>query len=104
MHESTVSRVTANKYMQTPHGLFEMKYFFNSSVRRTEGGEDVASETVKEKIRTIIKSEDPNNPYSDQEIANMLEKEGIRIARRTVAKYREMMNILPSHKRKKPTF
>jgi len=57
---------------------------------------------VKEKIRSIVKSEDPNNPYSDQEIADMLKKEGIKIARRTVAKYREMMNILPSHKRRKP--
>lgn len=103
MHESTVSRVTANKYMQTPHGLFEMKYFFNSSIQ-SEAGEDVASETVKEKIRTIIKGENPANPYSDQEIANILKREGIIIARRTVAKYREMMNILPSHKRKKPLF
>jgi len=101
MHESTISRVTANKYMQTPHGLFEMKYFFNSSVKRVEG-DDIASESVKEKIRSIVKSEDPNNPYSDQEIADMLKKEGIKIARRTVAKYREMMNILPSHKRRKP--
>jgi RNA polymerase sigma-54 factor len=103
MHESTVSRVTANKYMQTPHGLFEMKYFFNSSIQR-EVGEDIASESVKEKIRAIIKSEDPNNPYSDQEIVNILKKEGIKIARRTIAKYREMMNILPSHKRKKTLF
>ncbi|MCX7822327.1 MAG: RNA polymerase factor sigma-54 [Syntrophobacterales bacterium] len=103
MHESTISRVTANKYMQTPHGLFEMKYFFNSSIQR-EAGEDVASETVKEKIRAIIKAEDPSNPYSDQEIVNILKEEGIIIARRTVAKYREIMNILPSHKRKKLLF
>lgn len=103
MHESTISRVTANKYMQTPHGLFEMKYFFNSSIQR-EIGEDIASETVKEKIRAIIKTEDPASPYSDQDIVNILKKEGIVIARRTVAKYREMMNILPSHKRKKPLF
>ncbi len=103
MHESTVSRVTANKYMQTPHGLFEMKYFFNSSIQSL-AGEDIASESVKEKIRAIIKNEDPARPYSDQEIVEILKKEGIKIARRTVAKYREMMNILPSHKRKKLLF
>ncbi len=103
VHESTVSRVTANKYMQTPHGLFEFKYFFSSGIRKDDG-EDIASEIVKEKIRDIIKREDPSSPYSDSEIAEMLMKDGIKIARRTVAKYREMMNILPSHKRKKPLF
>ncbi len=103
MHESTISRVTTNKYMQTPHGIFELKYFFNSSIRKS-GGDEIASESVKEKIRNIIKGEDPKKPYSDKAIAEILKKEGIRIARRTVAKYREMMGILPSHKRKKPVF
>ncbi len=103
MHESTISRVTTNKYMQTPHGIFELKYFFNSSIRKT-GGDEIASESVKEKIRQIIKNEDPAKPYSDKAIADILKKEGIKIARRTVAKYREMMGILPSHKRKKPVF
>ncbi|SFN01219.1 RNA polymerase factor sigma-54 [Thermodesulforhabdus norvegica] len=103
MHESTISRVTTNKYMQTPHGIFELKYFFNSSIRKT-GGDEIASESVKEKIRAIIKNENPQKPFSDQEIAKILKQEGIRIARRTVAKYREMLGILPSHKRKKPVF
>lgn len=101
MHESTISRVTTNKYMQTPHGIFELKYFFNSSIRKT-GGDEIASESVKEKIRTIIRNEDPERPYSDQEIKILLKKDGINIARRTIAKYREMMGILPSHKRRNP--
>jgi len=103
MHESTVSRVTTNKYMQTPHGIFELKYFFNSSIKK-DGGEEIASESVKEKIRNIIREEDPSNPLSDKAIAEKLKEEGIRIARRTVAKYREMMGILPSHKRRRPKF
>jgi RNA polymerase sigma-54 factor len=100
MHESTISRVTANKYMDTPHGIFELKYFFNSSINSVLG-EAVASESVKERIRQLIKGEDPTKPYSDQEIVEILERENIRIARRTVAKYREMLSLLPSSKRKK---
>ena len=100
MHESTISRVTANKYMDTPHGIFELKYFFNSSINSVLG-EAVASESVKERIRQLIKGEDTTKPYSDQEIVEILEGENIRIARRTVAKYREMLNILPSSKRRK---
>jgi RNA polymerase sigma-54 factor len=100
MHESTISRVTSNKYMDTPHGIFELKYFFNSSINSVRG-EAVASESVKERIRQIVKDEDSANPYSDQEIVEILEKENIKIARRTVAKYREMTNILPSSKRRK---
>ncbi len=100
MHESTISRVTTNKYMHTPQGIFELKYFFNSSINSVVG-EAVASESVKERIRQLIKEEDPAKPYSDKEIVDLLKKENIRIARRTVAKYREMMGILPSHKRKK---
>jgi len=101
MHESTVSRVTTNKYVHTPRGLFELKFFFNSSISRT-GGEDLASEAVKAKIRDIIASEDPDDPLSDANIADRLEEQGnIEIARRTVAKYREKMGILSSTKRKK---
>lgn len=100
MHESTISRVTSNKYMHTPHGIFELKYFFNSSINSVRG-EAVASESVKDRIRQIIKEEDGAKPFSDQEIVELLEKENIKIARRTVAKYREMLNILPSSKRRK---
>ncbi len=101
MHESTVSRATANKFVHTPHGLFELKYFFQSSLK-VGNGEDVASESVKEKIRGIIATEDPKKPYSDQQIAKFLGGEAIGIARRTVAKYREAMGILPSSKRRQP--
>jgi RNA polymerase sigma-54 factor len=100
MHESTISRVTANKYMDTPHGIFELKYFFNSSINSVMG-EAVASESVKERIRQLIKEENSAKPYSDQDIVDMLEKENISIARRTVAKYREVLGLLPSNKRKK---
>ena len=101
MHESTVSRATANKYVNTPHGLFDLKYFFQSGLK-AGNGEDVASETVKDKIRTIISAEDPRKPHSDQYIARLLSQESIGIARRTVAKYREAMRILPSSKRRQP--
>src|SRR6266511_6429026 len=101
MNESTISRVTTNKYVETPQGLFELKYFFNSSIRRV-ADEDIASESVKQAIKKIIEEEDKSNPYSNQAIVEMLEKkEGIQIARRTVAKYREMLGILASSKRKK---
>jgi RNA polymerase sigma-54 factor len=101
MHESTISRVTTNKYMHTPQGLFELKYFFNSSIRRV-GEEDIASESVKQAIKKLIEEEDKSNPVSDQAVVEMLEKnEGIKIARRTVAKYREMLGILASSKRKR---
>jgi RNA polymerase sigma-54 factor len=102
MHESTVSRATANKYVDTPQGVFELKFFFQSGIRGGNG-EDVASEYVKEKIRGIITSEDPQKPYSDQHIAAMLSADShIEIARRTVAKYREAMGILPSSQRRQP--
>ncbi len=103
MHESTISRVTANKYMHTPHGIFELKYFFNSSINSVVG-EAIASESVKERIRQIVKEEDAKKPYSDNEIVDILEKENIQIARRTVAKYREMLGILPSSKRKRASW
>ncbi len=99
MHESTISRVTTNKYAYTPQGLFELKYFFNSSIERT-GGESMASASVKEKIRLLIENEDPNHPLSDEKIAATLQDSNIQIARRTVAKYRKVLNILPSNKRK----
>jgi RNA polymerase sigma-54 factor len=99
MHESTVSRVTTNKYVHTPQGIFELKYFFNSSIGRFDG-EAIASESVKEKIRKIIANEDNRRPLSDQRIAEMLKSANIDIARRTVTKYRESMNILSSTKRR----
>jgi RNA polymerase sigma-54 factor len=99
MHESTVSRVTTNKYVHTPQGIYELKYFFNSSISRFEG-EAVASESVKEKIRKIIADEDPGKPMSDQRIAEVLKSANIDIARRTVTKYREAMNILSSTQRR----
>jgi len=99
MHESTVSRVTTNKYVHTSQGIFELKFFFNSSINRTDG-EAIASESVKEKIRKIIAAEDPRRPLSDQRIAEMLKAGQIDIARRTVTKYREAMNLLSSTKRR----
>ena len=99
MHESTVSRVTTNKYVQTPHGVYELKFFFNSSIR-TSDGEAIASESVKEKIKTIIAGEDSSRPLSDQRIAELLKAEHINIARRTVTKYREALRILSSTRRR----
>ena len=100
MHESTISRVTTNKYVQTPQGLFELKYFFNSGISTTEG-ESIASESVKNKIREIISSENPKRPYSDQKMVELLRQHGIDIARRTVTKYREMLGIGSSTERKR---
>jgi len=100
MHESTVSRVTSNKYVHTPQGIFELKYFFNSGINKVDGGE-VASESVKQKIREICQTEPGDHPYSDQRIVELLKVHNIDIARRTVAKYREMLGILPSSKRRK---
>lgn len=101
MHESTISRVTTNKYAHTPQGVFELKYFFNSAVNSLDG-DSVASESVKEHIRNIIKAENRAKPFSDQEIAEILREFNINVARRTVAKYRESLAILPSRKRKVP--
>jgi RNA polymerase sigma-54 factor len=100
MHESTVSRVTTSKYVHTPQGIFELKYFFNSSIARTSG-DDIASEAVKNHIKQLVGAEDAKNPYSDQRIVELLKSQGIEIARRTVAKYREVLGVLPSSKRKK---
>ncbi len=100
MHESTVSRVTTSKYVHTPQGLFELKYFFNSGINKTDG-DKLASESVKLKIKKMISEESPQKPLSDQKIVELLKDHGIKIARRTVAKYRDMLKILPSSKRKK---
>lgn len=99
MHESNISRVTTNKYVHTPHGILGLKYFFNSGLA-SDDGESIASESVKNKIAEILQKEDPRKPYSDQDIALKLKAQGINIARRTVTKYREMMGILSSSKRK----
>ena len=99
MHESTISRVTTNKYVHTPQGIFELKYFFNSSINGV-GGENIASESVRDHIKSLISSENPKAPLSDQAIVKALGERGINIARRTVAKYREMLKIPSSSKRK----
>ena len=99
MHESTVSRVTTNKYAHTPQGIFELKYFFNSSINRVDG-DAIASESVKEKIRQLIAREDPRDPLSDQKLAEVLKSSNIDIARRTVTKYREQLGIPVARLRK----
>ncbi len=101
MHESTVSRVTTSKYVHTPQGIYELKYFFNSGINSSDGGDALASESVKLKIKDLVSKESAKNPLSDQKIAELLTKDGVQIARRTVAKYREMLKILPSSQRKK---
>ena len=98
--ESTVSRVTKGKYMYTPLGTFELKYFFNAGIGGKNGGIDIASESLKLKIKELIDNEDKKRPLSDQKIADLLSRSDIKVARRTVAKYRESMNLLPSSKRK----
>jgi RNA polymerase sigma-54 factor len=101
MHESTVSRVTTAKYVHTPQGIYELKYFFNSGISSSSGGEDLASESVKMKLKELVAKEDPKKPLSDQKLVDLLKNEGIDIARRTVAKYRDVLKILPSSQRKK---
>lgn len=99
LHESTVSRVTSGKYVQTPRGVFELKYFFTSGLR-TDSGEDASSLAVKEQIKDIVEDESRQSPLSDQDIAERLSANGVKIARRTVAKYREELGILAAHRRK----
>ena len=99
MHESTVSRVTTNKYVHTPQGIYELKFFFNSGIS-SSSGDDLASQAVKSKIKELVDAEDAKRPHSDQKIVELLKKGGINIARRTVAKYREQMGILSSSQRK----
>lgn len=100
MNVATISRVANDKYVQTPHGVFEIKYFFNAGVPQ-DSGEDLSKRMVKEKIETLIKNESTSRPLSDQEIFQMLSNEGIQIARRTVSKYREELKILPARFRKR---
>jgi len=100
MHESTVSRVVSNKYMHTPRGLFLMKYFFHSGID-SDTGEDISSLTVKKKIQSYIEGEDPRKPLSDSKIMKILNDEGINIARRTVAKYRDQLGILSARMRRR---
>jgi len=99
MHESTISRVTTNKYVETPQGLFELKFFFHSGIASGDG-EMVSSVSVKKMIQDLLANEDPSKPLSDQEVAQILKGRGLVIARRTVAKYREELGILPSHQRR----
>ena len=99
VHETTVSRAVSGKYMQTPQGVFEMKYFFTSGIP-TIGGENLSNTSVKDMIDELFRKEDSHRPLSDQEVVKMLGDRGISIARRTVAKYRSELNILPSNLRK----
>ncbi|OFZ70430.1 MAG: hypothetical protein A3K03_12270 [Bdellovibrionales bacterium RIFOXYD1_FULL_44_7] len=100
VHESTVSRITTNKYVYTPQGIFELKYFFTSGIDQGDG-DVISSKKIKDYIKKLIDTEDKKRPLTDLQIKNMLkEAEQIKVARRTVAKYREAMNLLPSNKRK----
>lgn len=101
MHESTISRVTSNKYVETPLGVYELKFFFSSTIQSVDGSDDLAGEAVKIKLRRMISGEDSLKPLSDQRLVELLEEDGISIARRTVAKYREQMGILSSSKRRR---
>ncbi|MFQ5508580.1 MAG: RNA polymerase factor sigma-54 [Leptospirillia bacterium] len=103
MHESTISRVTTHKYMHTPQGIFELKYFFNSGLSRVGGyGPEVSSVSVREMIRQLVAEEDPQKPLKDQEIVKILQSRNVEVARRTVAKYRTELSIPPSNRRKRP--
>ena len=99
MHESTVRRVVNNKYIHTPQGVFEMKYFFHSGINSSYG-ESVSSVTIKQRIKKIVEAEDPQKPLSDSRIVGMLQEEGLILARRTIAKYREELKIPTSSQRK----
>jgi RNA polymerase sigma-54 factor len=101
MHESTVSRVTANKYMLTPRGVFELRYFFTAAIASAEGGEAHSSEAVRDRIRQLVEDEKPQDVLSDDAIVDLLRESGVDIARRTVAKYREAMNIASSVQRRR---
>ena len=101
MHESTISRVTSNKYVHTPLGIYELKYFFSTAIP-IRGKEALAAESIRERIRKMIRDEDPYKPLSDNAISKKLDADGIKLARRTVAKYREQMKILPVKHRRKP--
>jgi RNA polymerase sigma-54 factor len=100
MHESTVSRVTTQKYMHTPRGILEFKYFFSSHVSTSDGGE-CSSTAIRAIIKKLVAAESPNKPLSDNKITLLLGDQGIKVARRTIAKYREAMHIPPSNERKR---
>ena len=100
LHESTVSRVTSNKYMDTPIGIFELKFFFSSGIGNNISGENIVPEVLKTRILNLIENENPKSPLSDQKIANILCQNNVEIARRTIAKYRELLGIVSSSKRK----
>ena len=100
MHESTVSRVTSDKYVQTPRGVLPLKFFFSSGIA-TAAGEDMSARGIRDKIEKMVKDEDPKDPLTDQAIVEALEREGIKIARRTVAKYRDQLKVLPARMRKR---
>jgi RNA polymerase sigma-54 factor len=102
MHESTISRITAGKYLHTPRGVFELRYFFSSQVEAADGS-GTSSTAIRAKIRKLIREEPANGPLSDNRIAALLSSEGIPVARRTVAKYREAMGIAPSSERRHAT-
>ena len=99
LHESTISRVTTNKFISTPHGIFELKYFFGSTIKN-DYGNDLSSKAILFKIKELIKNENPASPYSDEQLSILLKDEGIQITRRTIAKYRIALKILPSNQRK----
>lgn len=101
MHESTVSRVTSNKYMSTPRGLYELKYFFTSAIPASSGNGSHSAEAVRHRIRSLIDAEPPDQTLSDERIVELLREDGVDIARRTVAKYREAMRIPSSVQRRR---
>jgi RNA polymerase sigma-54 factor len=101
MHESTVSRVTTNKYMHTPQGIYELKYFFSTAIPQ-QNGDDLAAESIRQRIKNMIKNEPPDKPLTDNAISKILTQENIKVARRTVAKYREQLGILPVKHRRQP--
>jgi RNA polymerase sigma-54 factor len=100
VHESTVSRAAANKYAHTPQGLYELRYFFSTAATESESGEDLTAESIKQRLGQLVRQENPAKPFSDSSLAELLEKDGIKLARRTVAKYREQMRI-PSVKNRR---
>jgi RNA polymerase sigma-54 factor len=101
MHISTVSRVTSNKYVQTPLGIFELKYFFPEAMGHDSLGGDISSEKIRNRIQELIENENAKKPLSDQKLSDILSREDLKVARRTVAKYREQMKILPARLRQK---
>jgi len=100
LHESTISRATTNKFISTPHGIFELKYFFGSAIKN-DNGNNLSSKAILFRLKELIKNESSSSPFSDEELSLLLKKEGIQIARRTIAKYRIVLKILPSNQRKK---